>query len=47
MMNLSLLNNFCPVTSYLRVQKKRESDEFLYTILVTRYGPQSVASASG
>ena len=33
--------------SYRRVQRERESDELLYTVLVTRYGPQSVASASG
>ena len=31
--------------SYRRVQK--ESDELLYIGLVTRYGPQLVASASG
>ena len=45
--NKFILNNFYPVTSYRRVEK--ESDELLcvyglYT--VTRYGPQSVASAS-
>ena len=46
--NLLLLDNFYPVyqfLSYRRVQK--ESDELLYTVLVARYGPQSVASASG
>ena len=42
--NLLLLNNLYLMISYRRVQK--ESDE-LYTVLVTRYGPQSVASASG
>ena len=26
---------------------EKESDELLYTVMVTRYGPQSVASASG
>ena len=39
-----LLNNFYPVMSRRRVRK--ESDELLCTVLVTRYGPQSVASAS-
>ena len=34
-----------PVIPYRRVQK--ESDELLDTVSVTRYGPQSVASASG
>ena len=45
MINLLLLNNFCPVVSHGRVQK--ESDGFIVYGLVTRYGPQSVASASG
>ena len=39
--NVLLLTNFYPVISYGRVQKG--DDELLYT--VTRYGPQSVASA--
>ena len=26
---------------------KKKDDELLYTVLVARYGPQSVASASG
>ena len=39
--NLLLLNNFYPVVSYRRVQKK--SDETVVYGLVTRYGPQSVA----
>ena len=44
--NLLLLNNFYPVIYDIRVQK--ESDELLYIYgLVTLYGPQSVASASG
>ena len=43
--NLLLLSNFYPVISYRRVQKI--SDELLFYDLVTRYGPQSVASASG
>ena len=33
--------------SYRRVQKEKESDELLYTVLVARYGPQSAVSASG
>ena len=41
-MNLSLLNNFYPVPTS---SKGMESDELFYTIRVTRYGPQSVASA--
>ena len=43
--NLLLLHHFYSVISYRQVQK--ESDELLCTVLVTRYGPQSVASASG
>ena len=39
--NLLLLHNFYPVISYRRIQK--DSDELLYRVLVTRYGPQSVA----
>ena len=35
-----LLNNFYSVISYRRVRK--ESDKLLYTVLVTRYGPQVV-----
>ena len=27
--------------------KEKESDELSYTVRVTRYGPQSLASASG
>ena len=43
--NLLLLNNFCPIKGCTdEVQK--ESDELLYTILVTLYGPQSIDSAS-
>ena len=41
--NWLLFNNFYPVMSYQRVEE--ESDES-YTVLVTRYGPQSVASAT-
>ena len=41
--NLLLVNNFCPVVSYRRVQE--ESDELLHT--VARYGPQSAARATG
>ena len=41
---LLLLNHFYPAISHRRVQK--ESDEFLCTVLVTRYGPRSVASAT-
>ena len=37
--NLLLLNNFYLVISYRRVEK--ESDELLYTRLVTRYGPRT------
>ena len=37
--NLLLLNNFCPAISYRRDRKESEG-------LVTRYGPQSVASAT-
>ena len=44
-MNLLLLDSFYPVTSYRQVRK--ESDELLYTVLVTRYGPQSVTNANG
>ena len=40
----SLLNNFYPVISHRRAQK--ESVEFVVYGLVTRYGPQSAASAS-
>ena len=43
--SLLLLNNFYPVISYRWVQK--ENDELLCTVLVARYGPQSVASSSG
>ena len=42
--NLLLLDHFCPVISCRRVRK--ESDELLCTDSVTRYGPQSVASAT-
>ena len=42
--NLSLLDNFRRVISCRQVQT--ESEESSYTVLVTRYGPQSVASAS-
>ena len=38
MINLLLVNNFCPVMSYRRVQK--ESVELLYTDSVVRYGPR-------
>ena len=44
MINLLLLNNFYPMI-HRRIEK--ESVELLYYGLVTRYGPQSVASASG
>ena len=44
MIDLLLLDNFCPVISHRRVQK--ESDEFIVYGSVTRYGPQSVASAT-
>ena len=43
MINLLLVNNFYPVMSHRRVQRKKEATNFL----VTRYGPQSVTSASG
>ena len=43
--NLLPLDNFYPAISYRRV--RNESGELLYMVLVTRYGPQSVASASG
>ena len=42
---LLLLNNFHPVISHRRVQPIKESGELLYTVLVTRYGPQSVKEA--
>ena len=45
MTNLLFLNNLYPVVSYRRVQK--ESDELFVYGSVARYGPQSVASASG
>ena len=44
---LLLLNNFCPVISCRRVQKESDELEFVVYGLVTRYGPQSVASANG
>ena len=47
MINLSLLDNFYPVTSYRRVRKKKKETKLLYTVLVTRYGPQSVAQRKG
>ena len=47
MTNLLLLNNFYPVISLPTSSKERESDELLYTALVTRYGPQSIASTIG
>ena len=43
MINLLLLNNFYPVISYRRVREKKRR----INGLVARYGPQSVASASG
>ena len=46
-MNLLLLNHFYPAMSHRRAQKEKESDEFIAYGSVTRYGPQSVASASG
>ena len=45
--NLLLLNNFHPVMSYDIDQFEKGSDELLCTVLVTRYGPRSIASASG
>ena len=45
MINLLLLNNFYPVTS-LPTSSKRMRRIVVYG-LVTRYGPQSVAGASG
>ena len=44
--NLLLFNHFYSVISCRRVQKKTKSDELLCTVLVTRYGPQSIANAS-
>ena len=32
MISLLLFNNFYPVTSYRRVQKKKKGDELLYTV---------------
>ena len=41
-MNLSLLNNFCS-SDIVPTGPKRKRRTVLYTILATRYGPQSVA----
>ena len=35
------INNFYPVMSYRTSSKEKESDELLYTVLVTRYGPRT------
>ena len=45
-------NKFITSRSFLfsdivSTSSKKESDELLYTVLVTRYGPQLVTSASG
>ena len=47
MISLLLLNNLYTAISYRRRSKEEESDELLYTVLVARYGPQSVGSARG
>ena len=44
MINLSLLNNFYPVILYRRVRNRKRR---IIVYGVTRYGPRSVASASG
>ena len=43
MINLLLLNNFCHSDVTPTSSKGKENDQLLYTGLVTRYGPQSVA----
>ena len=41
--NLLLLNHFYPYNDIIPTNSKRKSDELVYTVSVTRYGPQSVA----
>ena len=45
--NLLLFNNFLSSDIVLTSSRGKESDELLCTVSVTRYGPQSAASASG
>ena len=45
MISLLLLDNFYPVTSYRRAQEKQKATNNYGP--VARYGPQSVAGASG
>ena len=47
MINLVLLNNSYPVDIIPTSSKEKESDEFIVHGSVARYGPQSIASASG
>ena len=47
MISLLPLDNFCPVISYRRVENERKATNYCIRLGVTRYGPQSVASARG